>query len=114
MSAGIHHLKLEQGGRFERQVTVTDSAGDAIDISGYTFEMYLKEYKGGSNVLSTASEVTITIVTAASGIFKIEIDESDLNSTTETNGVYDLYMDDGDANGPIRLLEGTWVLSLLV
>jgi hypothetical protein len=43
MSAGILDITIEQGARFEMLVTVNDSLGAPIDLTGATFEGQVRE-----------------------------------------------------------------------
>lgn len=59
-----------------------------INITGYTFSMVLAEKKAGGTVVKTwtSANSAFSIVTAASGIYKISIPASE--TTTMTPGTY--------------------------
>lgn len=53
MSAGIYNMRIEQGASFELLLTLKDSLGASIDLTGRTFEGELKK---------TSSDVAVAAV----------------------------------------------------
>lgn len=68
-------LFIHQGADFDLAFTYQDSAGTAINITGYTFEMTVVEKKAGGTAVavwnSTNGDFSITV--AASGTFALHV-----------------------------------------
>jgi hypothetical protein len=82
-------LFLHQGADFVQTFTYTTSDEvTPIDITGYTFSMVLAEKKAGGTIVKTwtTADGDFSIVTAASGIYKISIPASE--TTSMTPGTY--------------------------
>jgi len=63
-------LFVDQSDVYYKQVTLKDTAGVAINLTGYTLVCTIKKYEG---VSSSACAVTVTPITPASGLFSINI-----------------------------------------
>ncbi len=82
-------LFVHQGADFVQTFTYTASDEvTPIDITGYTFSMVLAEKKAGGTIVKTwtSADGDFSIVTAASGIYKISIPASE--TTGMTPGTY--------------------------
>lgn len=64
MPAGLHPFYCEQGATFSRTITIT-----GLDLTGRTVRGCVWDAKTGTKI----KDFTTTIVTAASGIFKISL-----------------------------------------
>lgn len=79
---------LRKGDSFLMNAEIKDADGNAIDMSGYTFNMHIKESEDSSeSVLSTPSGITIT---GGSGTITVEISADNTASIPEGDYVYDL------------------------
>jgi len=109
--AGNWCFEIEQGATFSRVLTWKDSAGDPIDLTGYTARMQLRQYKSSGAVileLTTGADGRIALGGAA-GTITLEVDADDTAEVTTDEGVYDLELVNGDV--VTRLLEGQWKLN---
>lgn len=61
-------------------VTVTDAAGAAVNITGATIKWSLKRNKSTSAALTKTTSSGITITSGSGGIFQISIDAADTTS----------------------------------
>jgi hypothetical protein len=106
MSAGIYDFYIEQGATFYQVITWKDSAGDPVDISGYTARMQIRK-----SVTSTDALISLTTengrisLGGAAGTVTLEIDADDTADFTTFCGVYDLELEASDGT-VTRLLEG--------
>ncbi len=109
MSAGFHHFIIEQGATFQKILTLKDSAGSVINLSGYSgAEMDLRLDSDSSTTVKTLTTANGGIVNGGSaGTLTLLISATDTASLTAGDGVYDLELT--DASGKVdRLLEGTY------
>ena len=101
MSA-ISNIFIDQGADFSTTVTVSDSAGSALDLSNYTaLAMIRKTYES-----TTATTFTSTFADDRT-TGQITISLTDVQTTALDFGryVYDLLITDGDGD-KTRVLEG--------
>ena len=101
MSA-ISNIFIDQGADFSTTVTVSDSAGSALDLSNYTaLAMIRKTYES-----TTATTFTSTFASDRT-TGQITISLTDVQTTALDFGryVYDLLITDGDGD-KTRVLEG--------
>tara|TARA_B100000424_G_scaffold26496_2_gene18480 strand:+ start:2806 stop:3159 length:354 start_codon:yes stop_codon:yes gene_type:complete len=109
MSAGFHHFIIEQGATFQQILTLKDSAGAVINLTGYTgAEMDLRLDQDDSSTVVTLTTANGGITNGGSaGTLTLLISATDTANLTPGDGVYDLELT--DANGKVdRLLEGTY------
>lgn len=105
MAAGIYNFICEQGVTFQRSITATDSAGDLLDLTGYTARMQIRR---DINATTTLAELTtenggITLGDDA-GTIDLFISADDTSDITR-DGVYDLEII-SPSDIVIRLLKG--------
>ncbi len=109
MSAGFHHFIIEQGATFQKILTLKDSAGSVINLTGYpSAEMDLRLDQDSSATVKTLTIANGGIVNGGSaGTLTLTISATDTANFTPGDGVYDVELT--DANGKVdRLLEGTY------
>lgn len=73
---GVLNLRLYKGDDFARGMQFTDSDGNGIDITGWTFLAQVRETPGGDTVLAT---FTVTVTDAATGNLDIELAAADID-----------------------------------
>ena len=109
MSAGYYHFIIEQGATFRHTLTLKDSAGSLVNLTGYTgAEMDLrKNQDDSSEVLTLTTGNSRITLGGSSGTVILEISATDTTALTVGDGVYDLELT--DAQGKIfRIMEGTY------
>lgn len=106
MAAGVYNFTIEQGTTFRRTLTLKDSAGDPINLTGYTARMQIRAEVESTTVLLslTTSNGGISLGGAAG---TIEWFISDTNTSAITSeGVYDLEIVNTATNEVTRVLKG--------
>lgn len=107
MSA-TYDLAIEQGATFARTFTWKDENGAAVDISGYTARMKIKDRVGGSTIVSLTNGSGITLGGAA-GTVAILLSATATAAYTFQAAVWDLEL--VSAGGVVtRLEEGNVIL----
>jgi hypothetical protein len=87
------NLALMQGKYWSTVLTLRDSAGVAIDVTGYEFRGHIRETPTGSLVAA----FTFTIEDAAQGIVRVELPSTLAATLTFPRYVYDWEYADGTA-----------------
>ena len=122
MASGKYSFIVEQGATTDFQIVYKDSDGVAVDLSGYTAAMQLRDSKGGSTLYATLTSSLGDIYTKTSGSAFLSLSGSNLTTDQVSGsiGVYighsvtndfsfnEAYYDIEITNGQIRtrLLEG--------
>jgi len=104
MSQNVYNFSINQGETFAKQITWRDSAGDLINLTGYTAQMHLKRAAKDLNSLFELTNANSRITLGgAAGTIALSISAAD---TAALSGeyVYDLEL----INGTVvkRLLQG--------
>ena len=99
-------LTINQGATFELTVTWKDSAGTAINLTGYSARMQVREtYSSSTSIVSLTSGAGITLGGAAGTIAIVISATTTAALTAPFSGVYDLEL--VSAGGVVtRLLQG--------
>lgn len=104
-------IEIKQGATYQLTVTWKDSAGTAINLTGYTARMQVREtYSSSSTIVSLTSSSGITLGGSAGTIAILISATTTAALTAPFSGVYDLEV--VDASGVVtRLLEGAATVS---
>jgi len=112
MTAATYNLLIDAGATYTKTFTYKDSAGDAIDLTGYTAALQARQQKGD---VATILDLTIAnggiTMGGAAGTILVTITDTLTSAMTVQRGVYDLLLTDGSGN-ITRLVEGYTILSL--
>ena len=116
-SAGIHHFICDQGATFRKTLTLKESDGSLVNLSGYTARMKIKDEVGGTLIksLTSASGGGLSIGGSAgnnaNGEIDILISASDTTSfSAPTTAVYDI--ETVTSRGIVdRILQGKFVIN---
>ena len=78
MPAGVWNTTIEQGSTFIKTVTITDSNGTAVDLTGCTVRWQVRERKGSTSTLIDVSttEGSITLTDPTNGQCKITLSDT--------------------------------------
>jgi hypothetical protein len=109
MSAGYHHFIIEQGATFGQTLTLKDSSGTVVNLTGYaSAEMDLRENPDAADPIISLTTANNRIALGGSaGTVVLSITASDTASLTAQDGVFDLEIVSG--TGVVsRLIEGTY------
>lgn len=110
MPAGLHTFICEQGATFSRTVTVTDSAGAAVSLSGYSARMKVRRTHSSSDVLVSLTSSSGLTLGGAAGTIAILISATATAALSPVRAVYDLEIESG-AGVVTRILEGDFVIT---
>jgi len=102
MAAGTYNITIDKGSDFEFTAEIKDSAGDAINITSYTFKAEIR--RKPETKLEKA--FTITKTNASAGTLKLALTDGDTRDLPVGKLRYDLTAKDG-SNLIARYLTGT-------
>lgn len=108
MSAGAYDINCEQGATFRRELFIRDSAGDLIDLSGYTARMHVRRsVRSDSTIVELTTENEYIIIDNP-GKIVLTLPAS-ITAELSDEGIYDLEIqsDDGIVE---RVIEGKFNL----
>jgi hypothetical protein len=107
MSAGAYDIEVEQGVDRTIAITLKDQAtGNAIDVTGWTFQMQIREKFSSTTILYSP---TITITNAAAGQIAITLTNTATAALPVKALVYDLEGRRPDLTR-IRILKGACIV----
>jgi hypothetical protein len=107
MSAGAYDIEVEQG--VDRTIAITlkdQSTGLAIDVTGWTFQMQIREKYSSTTILYSP---TINIVSAVAGQIAIVMTDTATSALPVKALVYDLEALRPDTTR-IRILKGACIV----
>ena len=108
--AAIANLRIDQGATFTSDVTVTDTNGDAFDLTGYTASA-----KMAKGYASTRTRTTITTAIASdptTGVITLSLTADQTNSLdAPTRYVYDVEITQTSDSTITRVIEGIITIS---
>ena len=109
MAAGYLHFIIEQGATFRKVLTLKDSSGSLINLTGYpSAEMDLRKNQDDADTATTLTTANGRIALGGSaGTITLEISNTDTAALTVGDGVYDLELVDS-SNKVLRIMEGTY------
>ena len=108
MTAGNYSLTVEQGATLSLVITYKDSAGSAINLTGFTARMALRsDIEDSSAVLTLTTENGRIALGGGAGTVTLTVSAADTAGLTAGNGVYDLELI--SSGGVVtRLIEGSY------
>lgn len=108
MSAGYHHFVIEQGATFGQVLTLKDSSGTVVNLTGYSAaEMDLRENPEASAIVATLTTGNSRVALGGSaGTVTLSITAADTANLAVGDGHYDLEITTG--SNVYRILEGTY------
>ena len=114
MSAGTLDLFVEQGATFSYTLTLTDSAGAPVNLTGYTARMQMRRSVQSPDILISLTTANgRLVITPLTGVITMTISATDTAALNFQSAVYDLEIE--SAGGIVtRLIEGKVRLSLEV
>ena len=94
------HITIDQGATYSTSIDVTDDAGDAVDLTGYTGAAQMRKHYTSTN----AHSFTVGIGNA-SGVVTLSMNAAVTGNISPGRYVYDCELT--DAQGTVsRLIEG--------
>ena len=109
MPAGYHHFVIEQGATFSKVLTLKDSTGSVVNLTGYAAgEMDLRtDHNASSAFLTLTTSNNRMTLGGSAGTVTLTVSASDTSALDVQDGVYDLELTDGSSN-IYRIIEGTF------
>ena len=104
--AAYVELTIEQGANLTSTITVSDSQGDAVNLTTYSASAQLRK----SYYSSSANTLTATITGNANGQITMSMTASNTAALTPGRYVYDLIITNSTDNSKTRVVEGTAVV----
>ena len=102
--AAVANLRIDQGASFSSDVTVTNSDGNVVDLTGYTTEAKMAKSHGAS------SSVTITSALASdptTGVVELTLTDTQTGALdAPARYVYDVYITQTSSSTVTRVIEG--------
>ena len=108
--AGIYNIIADQGSTFTRQLTWNDSAGSAINLTGYTARMDVRTSidAAGAATLSLTTENGRIVLGGTAGTIDLSVAGTATAAVVAGDYVYDLELVSGSTI--TRLVQGTFTL----
>ena len=98
----VSNLVIDQGASFSADIDVTDSDGDALNLTGYTAAGQMRRTYSST----TATDFTASIQSASGGTVKIELTATETNAIKAGRYVYDVEITNTSTQEVIRIVEG--------
>ena len=112
MAAAQADIVIEQGTTLNQSFQWTDSTGTAINLTGYTGRMQIRQT---ISTVATIADLTTAnggiVITAATGTVTAKISATATAAMTFTTAVYDLELIAPDGVTVTRLVQGNVTLS---
>jgi uncharacterized protein YndB with AHSA1/START domain len=109
--AGQKNFDVDQNATFSFVVEYKDEDGNAIDLTGASAKMQVRDVKGGSRLAVTLTSPSGGIIINGSlGKLTVTLTPTQTNKLFYPKSVYDIMVIDSNVN-KIKLLEGFMTLS---
>ncbi len=109
--AGQKNFDVDQNATFSFVVEYKDEDGNAIDLTGASAKMQVRDVKGGSKLAVTLTSPSGGIIINGSlGKLTVTLTPTQTNKLFYPKSVYDIMVIDSNAN-KIKLLEGFMTLN---
>lgn len=108
---GLRNIAVKRNGTFRESWTFTDEANEAIDLTGYAFELQVRPVLGGATAIFTvtttanANDSVITVTDATAGEIEVFISNGDIDDIPAASDIseavsytYDLVLTDPDGD----------------
>jgi hypothetical protein len=103
LSAGILNILLEQGATFSRTITVEQTPGVPLNLTGYTFAGQMRRNYTDANAAATFA---ITVTNAALGQASWGLTANQTDALIPQTHRYDIELIQASSGTRTRLLEG--------
>lgn len=111
MTAATHDFTIEQGVTLSKSFIWKDSAGVAVNLTGYTARMQIRrEVNATTTYLSATNTNGKLVIDAANGKITLSLTDEETSAFTWPTGVYDLEVEASDGT-VTRLVQGTITIS---
>jgi len=109
--ADQYNVLIDQGSTYTLALTYKDSSGAAINLTGYTAAMQIRDtVNSATTQLSLSSPSSGIVITAATGLITITITATQTRGLVANTYVYDLEITSG--SGVVtRLIQGSVIVN---
>lgn len=104
--AALSNIYIDQGSDFTTTISLTDSNGDVLNLTGYTALAQVRKSHGSTTIAATFT----TVLTADSGQLALSLTDTVTAAMDSGRYVYDVLLTDGSGD-KTRVLEGQAVLT---
>ena len=104
--AAYSEITIEQGANLSSTITVTDTQGDAVNLTTYSASSQLRK----SYYSSSANTLTATITGNANGQITLSMTAANTSNLTPGRYVFDLIITNSTDNSVTRVIEGTAIV----
>ena len=102
--AAVANLRIDQGASFSSDVTVTNSDGDVVDLTGYTTEAKMAKSYGADTTVTITSALASDPTT---GVVELTLTDSQTAALdAPARYVYDVYITKTVDSTVTRVIEG--------
>jgi hypothetical protein len=109
--ASTYNIQIDQGATYTLALSYKDSAGTAINLTGYTAAMQLRKTVSSATAsLTLSSPSSGIVITGATGLINITITATQTTALLPDLYVYDLEIT-SSAGVVTRLIEGSAIVS---
>lgn len=98
----VSNLVIDQGTTFQADIDVTDAAGDALDLTGYTAAGQMRK----TYASTTATDFTASIQSASGGTVRISLSATQTTAIKAGRYVYDVEITKTSTGEITRVIEG--------
>jgi hypothetical protein len=98
----ISNIIIDQGSTFQADIDVTDSAGDALNLTGYTVAGQMRKTYSST----TATNFTGQVQSATGGTVRISLSATETNALKAGRYVYDTEITKTATGEVTRVIEG--------
>lgn len=115
MTAGRYNFTIEQGTKFTKVITWTDSTGALVNLTGYTAELHIVDSELDTSIITvtTTADTNGNVITLGGSAGTISILIKTVTTTTFTFSDAKYYLEMIDTTGEVsRLIQGSVSLNL--
>lgn len=109
--AATFPLIIEQGATFSRTWVWRSANKKAINLTGYTAKLQVRDKAGGTMLFELSTENGRITIVPLTGTITLTISDEDTQAISFLKGVYDLVLSAPDGT-KVRLLSGSVTVSL--
>lgn len=113
MAAGVYNTTIEKGATFSLSITYKDASGNAVDLTGWTVRMQVRETPADSSPILTSEGGSPTIVMTknSSGVITVTISATTTSTIEVPTAYYDIEAQETATGLVRRVLRGRIVVS---
>lgn len=103
--ATVKNIFIDQGSTFTLSLTATDSAGDPINLSGYSVSAQLRKSFSSTNYYNFDASIT-----GSTGNILLTLSATTSATAQYGRYMYDVFITNGSTNEVTRIVQGTAII----